>query len=84
MGAEHLALEAIEHQAWGIAAMVQVGVGEHHGVDLRGIDLQTLPVEFAQVLEPLKQSAVDENPGVAVGEKVFGAGDGACTAKAGQ
>ncbi|OPZ58767.1 MAG: hypothetical protein BWY87_01306 [Deltaproteobacteria bacterium ADurb.Bin510] len=45
---------------------------------------QALPVKFAQVFQSLEQSAVDQDAGIAMGDKVFGAGDGAGTAQAGQ
>jgi hypothetical protein len=53
------------------------GVGEHHGVDLLHIERRRRPVELAQLLEPLKQAAVDEHRGAAGFEQILRAGDGA-------
>ena len=60
-----------------VAAMVEVRVGEDDGVDRGGVDRQRLPVALAQLLETLKQPAVDEDAMAVHLEQVLRAGHGA-------
>ena len=57
--------------------MVEMRVRQHDGIDARRAHRQRLPVPLAQLLESLKQTAVDEHPLAAGLEQVLGAGDGA-------
>ena len=68
---------AIAHQQGQVAAVVQVRVREHHGVDLAGRHGQRLPVAQAQRLVALEQPAVEQQALALVGDQVLGAGDGA-------
>jgi len=80
---ENTTPEAVAHQFRQIAGMVEMGVGQDHGVDVGGRHRQRLPVQLAQVFQPLKQAAINQNALVTIGEKVFRAGDSSCTAKGG-
>ena len=71
------AAKALSRQQWQVAAMVDVGVGEHDRVDGLGRDRQRLPVAQAQLLESLEQAAVHQNGRVAMAQQVFGTGHGA-------
>ena len=64
--------------------MVKVRVGQHHGIYGIRRYCQPSPSQFTQVLHTLEQAAVDEDAGVAVGQQVFGAGNGTGAAKTGQ
>ena len=57
---------------------------QYDRIDVLGLNCQALPVKFAQVFQSLEQSAVDQDAGIAMGDKVLGAGDGAGTTQAGQ
>ena len=60
-GAEHAAAKAAGDQPRQIAAVIEMRVRQHDGVDVGRRDRQSLPVALAQLLEPLEQPAVDEN-----------------------
>ncbi|MCY1298507.1 hypothetical protein D9M70_479970 [compost metagenome] len=83
-GGMDAALESVCHQPRQVAAVIQMGMGQHDRVDVGGRDGQALPVELAQVLQALEQPAVDQQAGVSVAQQVLGSGDGAGAAKAGQ
>lgn len=55
--------------------MVQVRMSQNDHVDAGRLDRQRLPIAQPQVLEPLKQSAIDQNPPTVDLEQVLGAGD---------
>ena len=64
------------HQAGQPAAVVQVGVAEHHRVNgVRG-HAQRRPVALAQHLPALEQAAVEQDALVAQRDEVAGTGDG--------
>ena len=79
--AVHLAPEALTRQQRQVAAVVNVRVGEDHGVDLSRIDRQRRPVAQAQLLVALEQPAVDQYPRCALLNQVFRAGDGVGSAQ---
>ena len=77
-GAEHAAAEALGYEPRQIAAMIEVGMGEDDGIDVRRLDRELLPVPLAQLLEPLEQAGIDQHLCRACIEQIFGAGDGTC------
>ncbi|MNR23952.1 hypothetical protein D3C85_1410050 [compost metagenome] len=74
-GAVHAAAEAVAHQQGQIPAVVDVGMGQHHGVELGRIERQWIPVAQAQGLVSLEQATVDHDLVTAGIEQVLGAGD---------
>ena len=72
---------AISRQQGQVAAVVQVRVGQHHGIDLVGRERQGLPVAQAQLLVALEQAAIHQHAVAVVAHQVFGAGDGARAAQ---
>jgi hypothetical protein len=63
--------------------VVDLGMGEQHSANVAWQHRQWLPVAQAQLLEALKQAAVDEQTLPIVLDQVFGAGDGlGCIKKA--
>ena len=78
------AAEPVQYQSRQVAAMVEVGMGQHHRIDVARRHVQALPVEFTQVLQSLEQATIDQDACVATGEQVLGAGDSAGSAEAGQ
>src|SRR5207248_6782524 len=75
--AEDPAPKAPRDEARQVAAVVQVRVGENYGVDPRGIDRQRRPVAQPELLQALKETAVDKDAAVAEIEEMLGAGDSA-------
>ena len=67
-------LEAISHQAWDIAAMVDMGMGQQQRIELGGIERQGLPVALPEFLLALEKPAVDQKPLVPGFEKKLGSG----------
>ena len=84
LGADDGAGETVADQPRQIAGVIEVGMGEDDRVDRVRVDGQRGPVEFAQVLDPLEQTAVDQDPGVVGLQQVLGAGDGAGRPQAAQ
>ena len=74
------AVKPVPDQFRQIAAMVQMGMGQNHGVDRGRWDRKRLPVQFAQVLQPLEQPAIDEQPVAVAFQEMLGPGDRACAA----
>ena len=60
-GAEDAAAEALRDEPRQIAAVIEVRVRQHDGVDLRWLDRKVLPVPLAQLLQPLEEPRVDEH-----------------------
>jgi hypothetical protein len=56
--------------------MVDMGMGEQHGIDACRIDRQRSPVAQAQLLEALEQAAIHQQPRAAELKQIFRAGDG--------
>ena len=77
VGAIHLAPKAAAGEQRQVAAVVQVGMGQHDRINLVRRDRQTGPVAQAQRLVALKQAAVHQQRFGAVAHQVLGAGDGA-------
>ena len=75
--AEDAAAKSAADQPRQIAAVIEMRVREDHRVDALGIDRQRRPVAEPQLLQALKETAVDEHAVAAEVEQMFGAGDGA-------
>ncbi|MNJ37272.1 hypothetical protein D3C77_320830 [compost metagenome] len=63
--------ESILDQFRQVAGVVQVGVGQDHRVNARGLDRERGPVLLAQGLEALEQAAVDQDAATVGLEQVF-------------
>ena len=83
-GGQDPAAEPLAHQTGQVAGVVEVGVGDDDGVDARRVDGQRFPIEFAEVLDALEQSAVHQDSRAAGLQEMFGAGDRAGCAQAAQ
>lgn len=70
----HRTAESALHEGGDVARVVEVGVGEHDGVDRLGRDRQGRAVALAQLLVALEETAVHEDPLAAVLEEVPGTG----------
>ena len=57
------------------ARVIDVRVGENNGVDRCRVDREGGPVSPPQFLEPLKLTAINQNPLAISFEEIFGAGD---------
>ncbi len=57
--------------------MVQVGMREHDSVEAGRWDGKFVPVPKAQILQPLEQPAIEQNPPPVVLQKILGTCDGA-------
>ena len=65
-----------------IAGVVYMSVRDDYGIDRRGVEWWFLPITIAQVVATLKQSAIDEHPGVLSFNQVLRSGNGSrCTPK---
>ena len=64
-----------------VSHMVQMGVRQDDRIQALGRNRKLIPVSETQILEALKQSAVEQNLLTAVFEKVFGPCDGARSTK---
>ncbi len=84
LGRDHLALEAVLDQQRQIAGMIEMGMGQEHGVEARRMRPAARPVAQAQLLVALEQAAIDQKPLAVDLEKIFGAGDGADGAEKGE
>ena len=62
---------AVTHEQRDIAGMVQVRVREQDGVDVCGRDGERLPVAQAQLLQPLEQTAVHQDPAASRAHQVL-------------
>ena len=69
------AAKALLHQRRQEAAVVEVGVAQHHGVDRRRLDRKRRPVALAQRLVALEQAAVEQDARAAGVDQVARAGD---------
>ena len=80
-GAVDVAGEALLHQQGDAAGVVDVGVGDHHGVDVPGGKVQLLVVPLVPAL---LQAAVHQNLLSPALHTVAASGDGPCRAEKGQ
>ena len=60
--APHPTTKAVAHQPREVAAVVDVGMGDHHIVDGRGIDREGAPVPEPIGLQALEETTVDQGP----------------------
>ncbi len=61
--------------------MVDMRVGQHHGINGCRVHRQGFPVSQAQLLVTLEQAAIDKDSCLACVDQVFRSGDGADAAK---
>ena len=65
-----------------IAGVIYVCVSDDYRIDRRGVEWWFLPIPIAQVVATLKQSAIDEHPGVLSFNQVLRSGNSSgCTPK---
>ena len=75
-GAVNRAFETLFDQRGQPAAVVQMGMAQHHSVDLRSRHRERGPVSFAQGLESLEHAAVQQDALAADGHQMARTGDG--------
>ena len=80
-GAEDAAAKSAGDQPRQVAAMVEVRVREHDGVDALRVDRKRRPVPQAQLFQSLKQPAIDEHAVIAEVQQMLRPGDGPCGAE---
>jgi hypothetical protein len=80
--AEDAALETLRDEPREVASVIEVRVSEDDGRDRIGLDRKGLPVAIAH--GALEEAAVNEQPLAVQLEQVFGPGDSAGSAEAGQ
>ena len=71
IGTVYRALEAVPDQQRDVTAVIDMGMGQDHGVDVAGRHGQVGPVAQAQFFQPLEQPAVDQDFTAAVPQQVF-------------
>ena len=76
--------EPLCHQARQVAGMIEVRMRQDHRMNRRGFNREWAPVALAQGLQPLKETAVNENPLIAGIEQVLRSGHGTGRAEKGQ
>ncbi len=76
LAAIDLAAETVLDQQRQIAGMVDMRVRQHNGIDGRRVYRQFRPVLQTQLLQTLKQSAINQHMLVVAGDQVLGAGNG--------
>ena len=76
-GAQHRSREAVAHQTWQVARVVEVGVSENNRFECSGPHRRGLPVPAAQVAHALEQADVDQHPVRVLLDQEPAAGDGA-------
>jgi hypothetical protein len=64
--------------------VVDVRMGQQDSRNRRRVHRKRCPIAPAQLAQPLELSAIDEDAAPINFEKVFRAGDGACSAKKGE
>ena len=56
------AVESVAHQCRDVSAVIQMGMGEDNGIDVRGTDLERYAVTVAKVFIALEQAALYKDP----------------------
>ena len=64
-------MEAIPHEQGQISRMIKVRMGQQHFIDAAGRNGKLRPIAQTELLEALKQPAIDEDIPVASGEQIF-------------
>jgi len=80
----NLAGEALARQRGQVSAVIEMGVGEDHRIDLPGRQRERLPVTPPQLPRPLEQPAVEQDPRPSCLHQEFTAGHRARSAQEGQ
>ncbi len=84
LGRMDAAAKAVLHEQGQVAAVIEMGVGEDHRVDAVRGDGHRRPVALPELLEALKQAAIDQDPAAAGLQQVFRAGHGPDAAEEGE
>ncbi len=74
-GAMDRPLESVANEERQTARVVEMGVGQDDRIDPFRVYRELLPVAQAQLLEALKEAAIDEDPAIGDLHEVFRAGD---------
>src|SRR3569832_2205912 len=80
-GAVNPPLETVLNEKGQIAGVIDVCMCQHHRVEGIDVERQRLPVAQSQLLEALKEPAVDQNSVLTGVQQLLGAGDCACRAQ---
>jgi hypothetical protein len=83
-GRDHRPGKALPRQRGQVSAVVEVRMGEDHGIDVAGPGAERFPVAPPEVRCPLEQPAVQQHPGPAAVNKELAAGHRARAAEKGQ
>ena len=74
---EHRTAKTLFDQQWQCPGMIEVRVGQNHGVELLWIEGKIFPVHRTQVLVTLEQTAIDQQLSSFPCDECLRAGDGA-------
>jgi hypothetical protein len=77
----HCAAEPVGLEPRQVSAVVDVRVRQHDVIDRPRLDGQALPVAAPQRLQPLVETALDENSPSSRDEQELGSRDGTCSAE---
>jgi hypothetical protein len=83
-GAPDRAGKAFRREAWKQAAMIDMGVGEQHGVYLRRVEGEGLMIEGLERSRTLEEATVDQQSMIAAFDLEARSGDGLCRAVNGE
>ena len=64
--------------------MIKMRMGEHHSINVLGVNRQGLPIQQAQVLVALKQATINQNARTTGFDQIFRASHGSGSAKEGK
>ena len=81
LGADDRSPESVFGQQRKIPGVVEMGMGQDDGLDLFWVDRKRRPVAQTQLLEALKQAAIDQDAMLVRFDQIFRARYGADTAK---
>ena len=73
--AEDASSKSLRHETRQVAAVIEMGMRQHHGVEARRVNGKGRPVALPQFLEPLKQAAIHEDAAAAQIDQMLRAGD---------
>jgi hypothetical protein len=75
-GAEDRSAKPLGDKPRQVTAVIEVRVRQNDGIDSRRVDRKRPPIPIPQLLETLKETAVDQNSAIIHVEQMLRAGDG--------
>jgi len=73
--------KSVPNKLWQIPGVIEMGMRQNDRINARRLDRQRLPVEFTQIFQTLKQTAIHEDMLVATSEQMLRTSDGPRAAK---